>query len=98
MKKSLILALAAMVASFVLSCTSYSFTKANVIEAIKKEFADGGDLMAIKIVLLNVSDVQTGIMQQRSNTILMIIPPESHRNCHMRQKLNTIASEETTIK
>ena len=66
MKKSLILALAAMVASFVLSCTSYSFTKANVIEAIKKEFADGGDLMAIKIVLLNVSDVQTGIMQQRS--------------------------------
>jgi len=66
MKKNFILAVAVLVAFFVLSGTSYSFTKANVTAAIKKEFADGGDLMAVKIVLLNVSDVQTGIMQQRS--------------------------------
>lgn len=66
MKKNLILALAVLVAFFILTGTYYSFTKANVTAAIKKEFASGGDLMAIKIVLLNVFDVQTGIMQQRS--------------------------------
>jgi hypothetical protein len=65
MKKNLILALALLVAFFILTGTSYSFTKANVTAAIKKELAKGGDMIAIKIVLLNVSDVQTGIMQQR---------------------------------
>jgi hypothetical protein len=66
MKKNLVLVFTALVALLILVGTSYSFTKEEVTTAIKKELVQGGDMMAIKIVMLSVSDVQTGIMQKKS--------------------------------
>lgn len=66
MNKKLALIFAMLAALFIYSGTAHSFTKSNVIAAIKKDFAEGGNMMAIKVVLLNVFDVQTGIMQKKS--------------------------------
>jgi len=65
MKKNWTFIFVIMVVLFILSGTSYSFNKANVTAAIKKEFASGGNLLAIKAILLDVYDVKKGIMQKK---------------------------------